>query len=242
MMNRCEDQRKGCKMVLTVLVAVAGVGVDRTVAPASWQAQPEPLKGVLHLRIDDPANPDRRNLWLDQSGVLPLKAGDRFRIEARLNRRAYVYLIWVGSDGKVSPIYPWKPGHWDTRPEREERIDRLDLPAEADKAWEIPTGSPGIETLVLLIREESPLPRRDGECLAKLLSDARVSSSVLIKQAVWLENGREITLDPQGRASPSTKTRKSDDPVLRIRRLLSDNVLPLGDYYQAIVFPCQGGT
>jgi hypothetical protein len=71
---------------------------------------------------------------------------------------------------------------------------------------------------------------------------ARVSSSVLIKEAVWLENGRESTLDPHDRALPSTKTRKSDDPVLRIHRLLSDKVQPLGDYYQAIVFPSQGGT
>jgi hypothetical protein len=93
----------------------------------------------------------------------------------------------------------------------------------------------------LLVREESPLSRRDEENLAKLMSDIRVSSSVLLKEAVWLENGREITLDKQDRASPSTKTRKSDDPVLRIRRLLSDKVQPLGDYWQALVFPNEGG-
>ena len=98
-----------------------------------------------------------------------------------------------------------------------------------------------METLLLLVREASPLPRRHEENLARLLSDTRVSGSVLIKEAVWLENGREITLDPQDRALPSSKTRKSDDPVLRIRRLLSDKVQPLGDYYQAIVFPSQGG-
>ena len=58
--------------------------------------------------------------------------------------------------------------------------------------------------------------------------------------AVWIENGREVTLDPQGRAAPSSKTRKSDDPVLRIRRLLQDKVQPLGDYSQAVLFPNQG--
>jgi len=240
-MSRCEDRRKGCKLLLTALVAAAGIGRDRAALPARGQAEPVPLKGVLHLRVGDPADPSRRNLRLDQPRVLPLNAGDRFRIEARLSRPAYLYLFWIGSDARVSPIYPWKSGHWNARPEEEAKIDRLDLPAEADKAWEIPPGSPRVETLVLLVREENALPKRDEESLAKLMSDGRVSSSVLIKGAVWLENGREITLDPQGRALPSSKTRKSDDPVLRIRRLLSDKVQPLGDYYQAIVFPSQGG-
>ena len=184
----------------------------------------------------------RRNLRLDQPNVLPLKAGDRFWIEARLNRPAYVYLFWAGSDDKLSPIYPWKPGHWDARPEREEKRDRLDLPDRPDKAWKIPIGSPGNETLLLLVREESPLPRGDEEKLAKLFADPQVSCSVLIKEAVWLENGREITLDKQDRASPSPKTRKSDDPVLRIRKLLSDKVQPLGDFWQAVVFPNEGGN
>jgi hypothetical protein len=40
---------------------------------------------------------------------------------------------------------------------------------------------------------------------------------------------------------PRNKTRKSDDPVLAIRRLLQERVRPLGDYYQAIVFPDEGG-
>ncbi len=241
MRNRLEPRRRQCTPVLVSVLVIAAFGSGQPQAPASRQGDHDPLKGVLHLRIDDPANPGRRNLRLDQPKVLPLKAGDRFRIEARLNRPAYLYLFWIGSDAKVSPIYPWKPDHWDSRPEREAKIDRLDLPAEADKAWEIPAGRPGIETLLLLVREESPLPPRHEENLARLLSDARVSSAVLIKEAVWLENGREITLDPQDRALPSTKTRKSDDPVLRIRRLLSDKVQPLGDYHQAIVFPNQGG-
>jgi hypothetical protein len=111
----------------------------------------------------------------------------------------------------------------------------------ADKAWEIPTGSPGIETLLLLVREGSPLPRRDEQRLARLLPDARLSTSVLIKEAVWLENGREITLDLRDRALPSPRTRKSDDPILRMRRLLSDQVQPLGDYHQALVFPNHAG-
>ncbi len=201
----------------------------------------EPLRGVLHLRVGNPNDPDRRNLRLDRPGFLPLKAGDRFWIEARINRPAYLYLFWVGSDGKVAPVFPWQPGHWETRRAEERKRDHLDLPAEADKAWEIPAGGPGIETLLLLVREDSPLPRKDEETIAKLLAKASVSTGTLIKEAVWLENGREVTIDRQDRAAPSSKTRKSDDPVLRIRRLLHEKVQPLGEYHQAIVFPNQGG-
>jgi Domain of unknown function (DUF4384) len=240
-MNRWADALHGCKLLFTAIVAAAAIASDRAPAPAAVQAEPEPLKGVLHLRIDDVADSRRRNLRLDQSNVLPLKAGDRFRVEARLSRPAYLYLFWVGSDAKVSPIYPWKPGHWDARPEREAKIDRLNLPSKADQAWEIPTGSPGNETLLLLVREKSPLPRRDEEHLAKLFTDAGVPNPVLIKEPVWLENGREITLDPQDRALPSAKTRKSDDPILRIRRLLSDRVNSLGELWQALIFPNEGG-
>jgi hypothetical protein len=82
---------------------------------------------------------------------------------------------------------------------------------------------------------------RSVEVVTKLFSDARASSSVLIKDAVSLENGREISLDSQDRALPIARSRKSDDPVLRIRRLLSDNVQPLCEYWQALVFPNQGG-
>jgi Domain of unknown function (DUF4384) len=238
---RREPRRRQWTSVLIPVLLIAAFVGGQPSTPASGQAEPDPLKCVLHLRIDDPAKPSRRNLRLDQPKALPLKVGDRFRIEARLNRSAHVYLFWIGSEGKISPIYPWKPGHWDARPEREEKIARLDLPERADKAWEIPTGSPGIETLLLLVREESPLPRRDEEKLAKLLSDTHASSSVMIKEAVWLENGREIRLDSQDRALPSIKSRKSDDPVLQIRRLLSEKVQPLGDYWQAVVFPNEGG-
>jgi hypothetical protein len=228
---------RGMIAVVSLLGIVIGPGQGLVCVSSAA----EPLRGVLHLRVDDPKDPHRRNLRLDRPRVLPLKAGDRFRIEARLNRPAYLYLFWVGSDGKVTPIYPWRPGHWDERPAQERKRDRLDLPAEADKAWEIPVGSPGIETLLLLVREESPLPRKDEVILASLLSGARVSTEILIKEAVWLENGREITIDLRDRAAPSTKTRKSDDPVLAIRRLFSEKLQPLGDYYQAIVFSSQGG-
>jgi Domain of unknown function (DUF4384) len=224
-----------------LLLAIAGLGMvgDDPTRAAPRPEDAEPLRGSIHLRIGDPANPGRRDLRLDQPGALPLKAGDRFRIEAKLNRPAYLYLFWLGAEGKVTPIYPWAPGHWDRRPAKEVKKDRLELPQKADQAWEVPAGNPGLEAVVLLAREESPLPR-DVD-LSRLATGLPVLTRPTIDAAVWIENGREITLDPQGRAAPGDKTRKSDDPVLRIRKLLQDKVQPLGDYSQAVLFPNRGG-
>jgi Domain of unknown function (DUF4384) len=202
----------------------------------------EPLRGAIHLRIDDPVNPRRRNLRLDQPKALPLKARDQFRIEAMVNRPAYLYVFWIGSDGKVAPIYPWKPNHWDERPADEVKTDRLDLPPKKDQAWEIPTGARGLETVVLLARETRPLPRDGDAELAKGLTVPAAQPRRALYTAVWIENGREVVLDPQNRAAPTSTTRKSDDPVLRLRRLLQNKVQPLGDYNQAVIFPNQGGT
>jgi hypothetical protein len=121
----------------------------------------------------------------------------------------------------------------------EARTDRLDLPPRIDGAWEIPAGDAGLEADLLLAREESPLPL-DVD-LAGLLMGRPNQRGVKIDRAVWIENGREVTLDRDDRAVPSKTARKSDDPVLRFRRLLQDKVQPLGDYSQAVLFPNHGG-
>jgi hypothetical protein len=238
MMDRRDPRRRGYSPALAAVLVIAGLGGGQPGAPAPPRGESGPLRGALHLRVDDPANPRRRNLRLDEAAALPLKAHDRFHIEAKLNRPAYLYLFWIGSDGKVAPIYPWAPGHWERRPAVEKKTDRLDLPPKADKAWEIPEGDAGLEALVLLAREDSPLPR-DVD-LARSLAGLPAQPRPSLDRAVWIENGREVTLDSHDRAAPSTKTRRSDDPVLRFRRLLQDKVQPLGDYSQAVLFPNQG--
>jgi hypothetical protein len=226
--------------VLLLAIAGLGLGAGEPQRSEPRRGDAAPLHGSIHLRIDDPRNPRRRNLRLDQPEAVPLKARDQFRIEARLNRKAYLYIFWLGSDGKVAPIYPWAEGHWERRPAQEAQIDRLDLPPPPDKAWQIPPGEPGLETVVLLAREQSPLPR-DVD-LAKLLSGSPAPPRVSLDTAVWIENGREVILDQQDRAAPSSKTRQSNDPVLRLRRRLQEQVQPLGEFSQAILFPNHGGS
>jgi serine/threonine protein kinase len=63
-----------------------------------------PLSGTINVRIWDPVNASRRGLSLTEPGALPLHQGDQIRVEASVDRPAYLYLIWVGTDGKALPV------------------------------------------------------------------------------------------------------------------------------------------
>jgi hypothetical protein len=64
-----------------------------------------------------------------------------------------------------------------------------------------------------------------------------------IRRSGWPEDGRAFSLDDQGkdREMPGLETRQSDDPVLRIRRLLKEKPSTLGPYDRAVIVPNQGG-
>jgi hypothetical protein len=166
------------------------------------------------------------------------------RVEAWLDRPAYLYLFWLGSDGKVAPLYPWKEHEWTERPLQEEKVERVELPKIVDDTMTLPPSAPGLETLVLLAREDSPLSRDAGAALEQGLAGLPTTRLPdWMTEAIWLENDRVFGLDDQSkeRAAPSPKTSKSDDPVLRIRRLLQEKLKDLGDYHRAVIVPNKGG-
>jgi len=230
---------------------------DQLASVASALPAPrELLKGRINLLVLKSKDGTRRRLRLQDPGAVPLRAQDEFRIEARLDRPAYLYLFWIGSEGKVAPLYPWKEHDWSRRPAEERKVTGAELPEIVDQILEIPASPPGLETLVLLAREDSPLPRADEAKLAEGLSGVPIPLPVATNKAVWIEDGEEVVFDPTGgakrdpggddaaltRGIPSPEARKSDDPVLRIRALLGERVKPLGSYSQAVLFPNQGGS
>jgi hypothetical protein len=215
----------------------------------------EPLKGRIDLLVVKSKDGTRRRLRLGDPGAVPVRAEDQFRIEARLDRPAYLYLFWIGADGKAAPLYPWKEHDWSQRPAEERKVTGAELPELLDEVLEMPASASGLETLVLLVREDSPLPREDEAKLARGLSGTPIPLPPEWSTALWIENGDEVTFEPTAgpkhdraggepltRGIPSPKSRKSDDPVLRVRALLRDQVQPLGRYSQAVVFPNQGGS
>jgi hypothetical protein len=182
---------------------------------------------------------------LHQPGAVPIKPGDEVRVEARVNRPAYLYLFWIGSDGKAAPFYPWKDHDWSKRPDHEDKVEAIELPEAIDETMPLPPSAPGLETLVLLAREDSPLPHDADTTLERDLVGPRTTwVSDGKDEAVWLENGQAFSLDDKGndREMPGLATRKSDDPLLRIRRLLKEAISTLGAYHRAVIVPNQGGS
>jgi hypothetical protein len=222
----------------------AGVSAALTPAPIPSAAHPAPLRGGITLWVNEPGSRFRRGLRLHQPGAVPVKSGDEVRIEAGVNRPAYLYLFWIGSDGKVAPLYPWKDHDWTRRPDHEDKVEGIELPEVITDTWELPPSAPGLETLVLLAREESPLPRDADSALQRGLVGPPMSRLPDgMTEAVWLENGQEFGLDERGkeRAAPGPKARTTDDPVLRIRELLRNRLSGRGEYHRAVIVPNLGG-
>jgi serine/threonine protein kinase len=225
--------------------AATSVSPPRPSKPKPDEPRSEPLRGGITLWVNEPGNSHRRGLRLHQPGAVPVKPGDEVRVEAKVNRPAYLYLFWIGSDGKVAPLYPWQEHDWTKRPGREVKVEGIELPEVMDETMSLPPSAPGLETLVLLAREDSPLPRDADAALERELagpSMTRIPDGMT--EAIWLENSQVFGLDDQGkaRAAPGHKTRRSDDPVLRIREFLRKRLPGLGEYHRAVIVPNQGGS
>jgi serine/threonine protein kinase len=198
---------------------------DLTTAPEALTTKPAvtpmaPPKGSLDVLLYQPDNPRRQNLWLDDVGALPLRPGDEFCIEAELNRPAYLYVLWIDTDGQVLPVFPWRPGHWEKRPEVERPVARLRRPEALDQFYKVPKGTPGMETLVLLARE-TPLPR-DLDLRAELGVLPRPAAQELLATA-WFENGEPVR-NRRGRTGMFDVTQR-DDPVLQTQQRIKARLL-----------------
>jgi serine/threonine protein kinase len=219
-----------------LLAGVVGLAVllPRWLTPVPATVIP-PLKGAIDVLVYEPDNPRRQNLFLDDPGAMPLRPGDEFYIEAELNRPAYLYVLWIDTDGKVLPVYPWRPGHWEDRHAQERPVARLRRPEALDEFYKVPKGTPGMETLVLLARE-TPLPP-DIDLRAELGELPRPAAQEL-KATAWFENGAPVR-NRRGREGRFDVTRRQD-PVLgtqqRIRERLTDHFA----YVLAVSFANQG--
>ena len=92
-------------------------------------------------------------LALDDPRTLPLRRDDKFRIEAKVEPAAYLYLVWVDPGQDVTPVYPWDPERgWGTRPAAEEPVTRVSLPTAAGLRYTAPDAKPGMATMVVLAR------------------------------------------------------------------------------------------
>jgi hypothetical protein len=198
------------------------------------------LKGVLDVRVwpKDKNRPQGQRL---EAEVLPLKAGDLLRIEASLNRPAYLYLVWLDSGGAATPLWPWANSDWGNRPaDRDRPRQALNIPPESDRGHPLQPGPSGIEALLLLARE-TPLPA--GEDLAKRFAGLPRQADLhplRARVAAWFEDGEPVRDEPERAPINLGLTQAIEDPVWRARALLRDSLRPVFPYTRAVCFTFQG--
>jgi hypothetical protein len=227
-------------------VGLAGAVLLGVVLVGPWSGKPPvgvapteaiPLKGFIDLRMSRPQDPRRQLLRLADPAARPLRAGDEVRVEAEVTRPAYLYVLWIDTQGKVLPVYPWREGEWSQRPEPEEPVQRLRLPEKAGDVWPIQSGPAGMETLALLVRE-TPLPREDnleallGELGPQLLQDPQ--------DVAWFENGA-VVRGEKDRAANLKNPQPASNPLLGTQALLWEKLQPKGTFLRAVSFGNLGG-
>jgi hypothetical protein len=210
---------------------------------AAWlgRAGPPALKGVLDVQVWPRGEARRPGKRLHEPGVLPLKPGDLLRIEAALSRPAYLYLVWLDSSGRATPLWPWVNSDWRNRPADRDRARRtLSVPEAAGAGAPLDPGPSGIEALLLLARDE-PLPA--AEDLAQRCAGWPQQPGLdplRLRLAAWLENGEPVRDEPERAPINLGKAQALEDPVWRARALLRDGLRPLFPYTRAVCFTFQG--
>lgn len=249
---RDSRKRLRSRMWSALLVAAAAISLG-LLAIAWWPFGPlargpgalPPLKGSIDIVVARGPEKNRRHLGLDHPEALPLKPGlDYLRIEAKLNRPAYLYLVWVDTEGKASLIHPWDEA-WQRRPFAEERLQELFWPS-ASTAAKLGNGPPGTESLLLLARDDK-LP--EYVVIEKLFDGLPPQKSLHRREAAWFENGllvqgekdrAAINFDGD-RARPLLKQQVIlNDPVLQTQALLRTKLKDWFPYSRAVCFSSAG--
>jgi serine/threonine protein kinase len=199
----------------------------------------EPFKGDIDVELWEKGNPNRQGVRLHQEGALPARVGDVVFIKAKVNRPAYLYVVWIDAEGKAAPIYPWEEGDWAKRPQTEQKRTRLVIPEDPEYTGTLPPGTTGMDTLLLLVRE-TPLSAADNDKLRVWVGDLGAQKEPALRAAAWFENGELVRDDPDRSAPVFAKRKANDDPVLRTQALLRTRLAEVFPYTRAVCFAFDG--
>jgi hypothetical protein len=153
----------GCALAAAMWLGVSGqwkqnAAEDNSIPYSAGLAARHRLSGNLKIKFF-PVPGDRRDGHpLKVGDESPLFNGQRVQLRVKLDAPAYVYIIWIGSDGKADPIYPWDFGHskagWKAPlvRESESASDEIRCPAEEKKAFRAAAGPAGMQHVVILAR------------------------------------------------------------------------------------------
>jgi hypothetical protein len=221
--------RRACLISAALLVPAVVVGGWYVLQRRETPVLP-PLKGWVDVLVWKESV--GKTFHLREEGVLPVELRDEIAIEVEVNRPAYLYVFWINLDGTVAPVYPWRPGRWDERPAEEAPITHLRRPQTATNFYPLSKGQSGMETLLLLVREQ-PWPA--GVDVRALLGELPPQTEQNAAAAVWFENGNVVKGEPGRDVNFFDETRRGD-PVLVTQQLLRERLGNQVSYSRAVSF------
>jgi hypothetical protein len=130
------------------------------------------LDGDVIMRVSERGPHSERVIKNPDPQTIPLRRGEGISLEVRLSEPAYIYLVWVGNEGDVAPLYPWRyfdigmgPTTWNlpTIPERRQVVH---IPPQPDEGmgrdmFQLGDGPGGWHSIVLLARRLPLEPKTD---------------------------------------------------------------------------------
>lgn len=222
-------------------------GPAKTAAVVAPPAKLPPVRGAIDVRVwhkneFDPSTEQLKHEGrkLNDPAALPMAPGDWLRIDVSLNRPAYCYVVWIDTEGRVTPLYPWLDDDWTQRPKTETPQDRLILPDQPGgglAAAPLGPGPAGMETLLLLTRDD-PLPVEFD--LAGLIGQFPPQKAPNPRAAAWFENGVLVTKEVDRGPIRLDQARTIDNPVLQTQALLRTKLGDLFSYTRAVSFSNRG--
>jgi hypothetical protein len=235
----------GLAAVVGMLTLTGAFGSRLVPAPVA----PSPAVAPLTVRLDVAAakkGNDQRLLALEDPNVLPLRAGDALRVEARSSQPAYFYVLNMDAEGKVWPLYPWRHDDWDDVPEEQPR-DSFSIPAEGKgDAARLGAGPSGVESVVVLVRA-TPLTAEERDLLRRALG-----TSWPRQQGAFDPLRGPVSIGTDDCRFGDARDREErgaihaedpvvlKDPVLRLRRFLQEDVRSLGVAARGVCYTFQG--
>jgi hypothetical protein len=224
--------------VLALLLLAGGIvrwfprGAAQTPAPLSAergaQETTAPLSGELIVSVWSPDGVIKPGLKVGEPGSLPIRNKELLRAEARLKEPAHVFLLWLDSEGKVTPLYPWNAGTKIVRktlagaPPEQSPQAVVQSPGAADDGWKV-GGKSGLDTILLLARR-TPLPADSslGEIIGPLPPTRAHNPREWALRG--FDRGQEVSfLNLGDNRAPEEEAARIDDPLLRLMGKLGEH-------------------
>ena len=175
------------------------------------------FSGGISVSVWNPQHSGRHGRNVAEA--LPLRAGDKVRIKTTSSHPMFHYILWITTEGKVQPVYPWLNGSWSKRT-NEQPNKVLPLPDDGAKAYGFKVDENGMETLVLLLRQTRlPESVEIESLLPQLPKQVRQDAG----SVAYFDNGK-VVLDDPDRSLVLFDPQDIHDPVVQTQSLLYDSM------------------